>query len=131
MSTLRRLHAFLPVLALGAIALTGCGSDDGKTKAEPTPSSSAGSTGSSSGASGTPACTDVWADGATLPHRYTGCSDDSGDLVKPRSIGCESGQRIVTYDDRFYAVPGGTVHQADTTLEKDRDYRAALMRCRA
>jgi hypothetical protein len=51
--------------------------------------------------------------------------------VPQDALGCESGQHIVRYADRFYAVPGGTVHAATSPLNGDRKYRAAVYRCRA
>ena len=35
---------------------------------------------------------------------------------------CSSGQRIVRYDDSFYAVAGGMTYQASGPLEKDKEY---------
>ena len=129
MSIPRRRHALVPVLALSAVVLAGCGSDDGEAGKEPAAASGGGSS-APSAPSGTPACSEVWVDGSQLPRRYSGCTED-GTLVKPDVLGCESGQRMVRYADRYYAVFGGTVHEASTSLEKDREYRAAVLRCRA
>jgi hypothetical protein len=72
----------------------------------------------------------VWSDGATIPRFYQGCIDQTG-YVKPDKLSCSSGQSIIRYDDRFYGVAGGTVHQVTAPLDKDRQYLAAAMRCRA
>lgn len=122
----------MPLVALCAL---GCGSggstaDDPATTdsatPEPTPSSSTSAT-----ADG-PACETVWQDGAKLPRSYDGCVDDAGALVPRDALGCSSGQRMVTYADRFYGVLGGTIHEAASSpLADDPDYRAAVRSCRA
>jgi len=38
---------------------------------------------------------------------------------------------MVRYADRFYGVLGGTVHEVTSPLDHDRDYLAAVRRCRA
>lgn len=110
--------AHLAVLALLTLGLTACGSDESSTEA----------TGSSS--NDMPACASVWQDGATLPRAYGGCVQND-QVVAPDSLGCSSGQRIIRYADSFYAVPGGTVHAATKPLNGDRQYIAAVHRCRA
>jgi hypothetical protein len=136
----RRLSVLLGTAALG-IALGGglaaCGDETsdsasdpaGSTSASPSESPSDGTSGSAS-ADG-PACADTWSEGGSLPSSYKGCVDDTGAFVKADALGCSSGQRIVSYDDRFYGVPGGTIHLATESLRKDHDYRAAVLRCRA
>jgi hypothetical protein len=103
------------------------------TSQSPSPSESGGSPGekpSPTAPPGTPACADVWQEGATLPRSYSGCVD--GDTYHQRSaIGCSSGQRLIRYDDRFYSVPGGTVQQARPSLAKDKAYRKDLAACTA
>ena len=123
------------VVAVVAVAAAGCGSDeaDPSPGAVATESETASSSPSSTGSipPGTPPCADVWEDQATLPRSYDGCVDDSGQLVASDPLACSSGQKIIRYDDRFYAVPGGTIHAADAPLNEDSEYRAAALRCRA
>jgi hypothetical protein len=38
---------------------------------------------------------------------------------------------MVSYGDRFYAVLGGTIHAAESSLDDDRGYRNAVASCRA
>ena len=73
----------------------------------------------------------MWRDGATIPRGYRGCADAGGGYVRKDGLACESGQTIIRYGDRFYGVAGGTVHEASTSLKSDREYRAAVLRCRA
>lgn len=131
--------------ALAAVVLTGCGgytaTDATGESPEPSPSVSVipapseGSSEPSEPASepvpeGTPECSAVWQEGAALPRTYAGCADPDG-YVERDVLACSSGQRMVRYADRFYGVLGGTIHQASGPLEQDRDYMAAIRRCRA
>lgn len=140
-------------VALGAVGVvavlltSACGTEsdspadttaEESTSQSPTPSESSGESSSESPSDkpsptappGTPACADVWQEGATLPRSYSGCVD--GDTYHERSaIGCSSGQRLIRYDDRFYSVPGGTVQQARPSLAKDKAYRKDLAACTA
>ena len=130
--------ALLLLLGLGASA---CGAEDGDAGAadEPTPTATSSSTDpdpsdETDGGSvpkNAPACAGVWREGTTLPRVYAGCVADGGVYMRSDRLSCSSGQRMVRYDNRFYAVPGGTVHQARPTLAEDRDYRDALASCRA
>lgn len=127
--SLRR--AALPLVALCAF---GCGSsgsstpDAAGTEASPTPD--APSTSESPAADG-PACETVWQVDQTLPRTYRGCVDSTGTLVPRDALGCSSGQRLVMHDDRFWAVLGGTIHEASTTLADDPDFRTDVRSCRA
>lgn len=127
------------------LGVTACGTDDADTDTagEPsastpasTPSGSAAKPGRSDRSAGekvpddAPECGEVWREGATLPRIYPGCVAE-GAFVESDRLSCSSGQRMVRYDNRFYAVPGGTVREARPTLAKDRDYRDALASCRA
>lgn len=79
---------------------------------------------------GTQQCSEIWQDGHRIPRVYAGCAE--GDTYVERdALGCSSGQRMVTYADRFYGVLGGTAHEASQPLDKDREYTAAIRRCRA
>ncbi|QCW50274.1 hypothetical protein FE634_07430 [Nocardioides dongxiaopingii] len=78
---------------------------------------------------GTPACAEVWVDGASLPRTYAGCAEGET-FVAPDRLGCSSGQRIVRYADRFYAVAGSDVTETSGPLAQDPDYGDAVARCR-
>ena len=131
MLLVRALRAHLLVLPLAALWVTACGSQEPRTETSGGDASSA--TPSAAGQTsppGTPDCTSVWREGATLPRGYSGCLEDA-DFVRRDALGCSSGQRIIRYADRFYAVPGGTIHSSTKPLDRDRKYRAAVYRCRA
>ena len=143
MSVARVLRTQLPALALLALVLTACGDSDSDPSAavdetpsstaasESTPSAPASSATSEPSASPTgPACAAVWSDGATLPRVYVGCVSDSGEFVARDPLACSSGQRLIRFDNRYYAVPGGTIHRAAKPLDDDAEYRAAVARCR-
>lgn len=129
------LRAALPLVALCAF---GCGSSGSSTPdAAGTDSSStpdtpvtSDSTPGSTPADG-PACETVWRVDETLPRTYRGCVDSTGTVVPRDALGCSSGQRLVRHDDRFWAVLGGTIHEASSTLADDPDYRTAVRSCRA
>lgn len=130
----RALRTHLPVLAMAALVVTACGSQQSSANtaggdASASPSSSPTHTGPTA-PPGTPDCSSVWTAGATLPRSYKGCVQGAS-YVKRDAIGCESGQAIIRYADRFYAVPGGTIHQTAKSLKGDRKYLAAVYRCRA
>lgn len=117
--------ASLLLLALAA----GCGDDSPDATEGTDPASS--SSGSTAAPPGAPACDDVWQDGEKLPRSYRGCVDGSGAYVPQDGLSCSSGQRMVRYDDQYYGVLGGTVHEATQPLDQDRDYRTAVRSCRA
>lgn len=145
--SLTRPRAFVPLLAALALGLGGCGTDDSSSVASddtpaatssssspaPTPpsSTSAAAAPSDTPPPGTPDCAAVWRDGAKIPRAYRGCVDADGAYVAKDGLGCSSGQTIIRFADRFYGVAGGTVHEATRPLLSDRDYRAAVVRCRA
>lgn len=138
-STRRVVPAALFGVAALSLTLAGCGSDGSDTPGDPSTSASVSETSaptSPSESSATvpadaPTCTDVWQADATLPRAYAGCVDDTDAYVKADKLRCSSGQAIVRYADHWYAVPGGTIHQTTAVLDKDRDYNAAVRRCRA
>lgn len=134
------LRRWVPaIVAVVAVLAAGCGSDAGGDTANTSPDAASDSTTGSPGGSesaeplpaGTLPCALVWKDRATLPRGYKGCADGTGTYVPADPLACSSGQRIIRYDDRFYAVPGGLVHAADAPLTEDSEYRAAALRCRA
>jgi hypothetical protein len=127
------------------VLLSACGGDSGSTAADPvgsdstsaaptessTPSETASEATSSAPATPDwPACSDVWTADADLPGGYKGCLE--GDTAVPADgLMCSSGQRIVRYDEQFFAVPGGTIYQATGPLEKDKQYLKMVRVCRA
>ncbi|WP_134764555.1 hypothetical protein [Nocardioides sp. 1609] len=152
-----RAGAALVALLLAGVVLTGCGSDDDGDATGPTsgsPSSSTGDAPSDTASAtegpddtaaptetgepttsavpvpeGTPTCADVWVAGATLPRTYSGCAEGET-LVAADRLGCSSGQRIVRYADRFYAVAGSDITETSGPLAQDPDYGDAVARCR-
>lgn len=136
MSRTRTAALLAPLLLTGAL-LAGCGEDDGRTASDPadtasaTPapsdSSSAGASGDATQATG-PDCAEVWVAGETLPRGYEGCDQD-GQQVKADGRYCEFGKPLVTFDDRFWAVPGGRIGESDGPLLQDAAYKDALRKC--
>lgn len=141
MSTHRSIQARTgQLLALGGLAmvlgigLAGCGN----TAAGPGASASTMSTpADSSPASPTaspavvlPDCAKVWVVGKKLAGNYQGCTS-AGNPVKADRISCSSGQVMVRYLDRFYAVRGGTVTKAGKPgLNHDQEYLHRIRVCR-
>jgi hypothetical protein len=120
----------VPLVAVGcglAISLAACGGSDPETAGDT--ASGATTSDPAGAASGEPACADIWVDGQELPRRYAGCTED-GETVKADKTSCSSGQVLVTYGDRFYAVLGGPVNETDG-LSDDKDYRQAERSCLA
>lgn len=103
----------LTVAAL--IALAGCGGS-GTAKAD-------------DAGSGTPKCSDVWVDGATLPKDYDGCMSGSDMLEASVTSDCADGSQLGGYDDRFYALLGGTIHEVKGEIADDAGYKAAVDAC--
>lgn len=131
-----RVSSCLLLALLAAPGMTACGGqtedaadDANRAASSSSPSDPAGT--SESAPPGSPACADVWAEGAPLPRSYQGCTEETGGYVKRDVLGCSSGQRMVSYGDLYYGVLGGTIHEASTPLDRDRDYRAAVRSCRA
>jgi hypothetical protein len=106
---------------------------DGSTSSAPA-SSSATDLPTTSASPTTPAvpdwpdCAVVWVDGSRLPGGYKGCLDGA-QAVKAHKQFCEFGKPLVTYANRFWAVPGGPVHEAADTLAKDPSWKHALRQC--
>jgi hypothetical protein len=128
-----------------ALSLAACGGDSDSTAADPDASDSSTATDTASPtetaepsetASETtpptpdwPACGDVWVADARLALGYKGCLE--GDTaVKADNLSCSSGQRIVRYDDSFFAVAGGTIYETSGPLEKDKEYLQKIRTCR-
>ena len=121
------------VVALTALGLGGCGEEETTPTAAPSDTASVSVTPSpSSTKSATveppPPCNDVWG-GKQLPRRYQGCRR-GGELVKARKLFCSSGQVIVTFEGRYYAVPGGPVNDVGS-LDDSEQFQQASRSCGA
>jgi len=125
---LLRLGPAAVAVVLG-LTLAGCGDQGASGQGSGASASPAGSP-SASGRAGAPACDEVWVEGGDIPRGYAGCNDASG-FVRADKLGCSSGQRMVRYDDRFYGVVGGSIHESTSSLDDDMDYRDAVASCRA
>lgn len=134
----------LAAAVLVVLALAGCGDDDTPADSGATSSAPVTPQATTSAASeptrdlptkssptipaDAPDCADVWASGARLPNGYKGCVAGE-QYVRADTLSCSSGQGIVKYDDRFWAVRGGTISQADDIYESDV-YLDSVARCR-
>lgn len=120
-----------PIAALALVVALGsaCGTDRATEDRSEDPAPAAGSSSGAPGEPGKPDCADVWSDGAKLPDSYAGCNAEAGFVPRDR-LGCSSGQVMVRYDDRFYAVLGGTIHASESSLSDDVRYRKAIASCR-
>lgn len=147
MAVVTRTFGLIAAAALVAGLVAGCGSDDGEAtatdgSATPSAADSASETptpvesSSPDGPSETPApaswsaCADVWSEGAVLPKPYPGCSR-GGLAVPAKPTHCSMGALLVTYDDRFWGVPGHEISRADGALQDDPDYRRDRATCTA
>lgn len=149
MSATRFTLRFAVLGAAAMLALAGCGSGAETSAADPASSATVeestsvpspeetseattepdGSASASKDTEGWVSCSKVWVADQELPGRYPGCLDGEVAVGADR-LGCSSGQGMIRFDDRFYAVPGGTIYQTDTALSEDRGYRAAVAICR-
>lgn len=119
------------LLAAGLLlGVSACGDDTGDGGADSTGSASESPSASASTASATPDCAEVWTAGQTLPTSYKGCMSE-GQMVAADRFECSSGQVLVTYGDRYYAVLGGPVNDVGKPLEASRQYRSAWRSCSA
>lgn len=120
--------------AVCLVVLAACGDDSGTgadpqatdattSSVSPTETPTDGATSADEG----PACDEVWVGGATLPEDYRGCSRD-GAWQEPERTPCSFGVPIVTFDGRFYAVPGKVVNDVGD-LKSSKDYRRAVNSC--
>jgi hypothetical protein len=119
---------------LTAFVLAGCGSDDSSGVAEDpatSPATSPPTSDSTQAAHAGPACSAVWRAHHRLPSSYKGCTDESGTFVKAQVYYCSDGHRLITYAHTFYAVPGRTVSQAETTLAHDQAFQHTMAVCGA
>ncbi len=144
-----RTRLVIAALAIPMALLSACGDDDGDAT-DPGSSSDSSSDASESPtdtpseaptdepsveptedpSADWPECATTWRDGSRLPRAYQGCREgDTG--VKADSRFCSFGRPLVTYADRFYAVPTGVIHETSGPLKKDRGYQSALASCTA
>lgn len=131
-----RIRVVVAALVLPIVLATACGDDggDAATDPEPTAESSTPPIESSPSEPTEPAepvappCAEVWVDGGTLPKPYVGCAEDDV-TVPPDALDCSSGQKIIRYAERFFAVPGGMIRETDG-LERDDDYLDSIATCR-
>jgi hypothetical protein len=75
-----------------------------------------------------PACDDVWVKDKTLPGTYKGCLQGEF-AIKALQEYCEFGKKLVIYNDRFWAVRGGKINDADGPLKDSQDYLDDLASC--
>ncbi len=77
-----------------------------------------------------PQCADVWVKKGKLPRQYDGCYEGAEKVKADRTM-CSFGRPIITYVDRFYAVPSGTIHRVRGSLQDNRGYLSAMKSCMA
>lgn len=117
------------VTAAALVLLAACGDDEPTAADDPSTPASETSASEPPELPDWPSCDEVWVAETTLPQGYKGCLD--GDTpVKADRQACSSGQVIVIYDDRFYAVLGGPVNETEG-LKQDPHYRSARQSCLA
>lgn len=148
MTRIAVLRALVVPLLVGGL-LTACGEQENSQATDPTVSASVSESPSessepsespepsestepseSASADAWPQCSEIWRDGEKLPKPYAGCRE--GDVEVPaQGRGCSFGKQLVTYDNRYYAVPRGRIHEVSTTLKQDPGYRSAMKSCMA
>lgn len=122
-------------LATVGILGTACGEDTADTSSTSGDTSAAAGTEGASPDGGSPAdtfpaCSDVWVADADLPKRYDGCNLD-GSVVEPEVVECSSGQRLVIFDDQYWALRGHVIKHAPEGLAESKAYADVLYSCRA
>jgi hypothetical protein len=133
MSDMMRLVGGAVAMAAAGV-LAGCGSgsssavDPGAGQSTAGSSSPSPSQTTSSTASDLPACGEVWQAGAKLPDNYRGCLQGTNETRADR-LGCSSGQRMVRFDNHWYAVLGGRIHHS-RDLVHDAQYLHSVRVCR-
>lgn len=108
-------------LSLGSLALlvSACGNGD-----EPSPEA-----GIDPGET-TPACSDVWVDGETLPEDYEGCLENADLIAAAVFSDCADGSQLTSYDGRFYGLLGSEITEVEGEMAADRGYKKAFYDCR-
>lgn len=129
--------------ALAVLTVAGCGTEGsgGGTSAEgstapsdgaspsASPSPSSNESGSPQGsAPALPDCSDVWKGDKLLPRGYQGCTEKSGEVAAGKPRGCSSGQSLVTYGGRYYAVLGGPINDVGS-LDKSAKWKKISRSC--
>ena len=139
------LTALLPVALVVLLGLlSACGDDSASSAADPadtpsvtdTPSApvtdeptSTDVTSSPTEPPNWPSCETVWVEGGKIPSRYQGCLEGD-DAVAADNLSCSSGQRIVRYQEKFFGVAGGLIHEVMGAMDKDKEYLKMVRRCR-
>jgi hypothetical protein len=142
MGAVVRAFGLIAAATLCAGLAAGCGDDDGTPvasestspsaaeSATPEPSPSVDEPSETPAPPSWPACGATWVAGADLPKPYDGCAQ--GDTAVPaEALHCSMGALLVTYDDRFWGVPGHVISEADGALAKDPGFRQARAACTA
>ena len=138
----RRMRAALIIACLvGVLGVSnGCGSSAStSTAADPgsssptskTPTSEPTKTHPTSKGPSDPSwavCSTVWKAGVRLPASYPGCNQGSTSVPADR-LGCSSGQRLVRFDNHWWAAAGGEIHHSDD-LRRDKTYIHSAQVCR-
>jgi hypothetical protein len=123
------------VVAPLAVFATACGAStpsatDPATAPASTPETTAPSDPASTPASNLPDCAAVWVKDAKLPAHYSGCMASDGSAQPALSLLCESGQKILRYDDHYWGVRTGTVKYSARPLAQSYSYAHDLAVCR-
>lgn len=125
------------VVLAGVLGLTGaCGSSTSGSVAADTgtpstnPSNPSKPHHSSTGPSSPDwaSCSSVWKAGARLPASYPGCNQGNTSVAADR-LGCSSGQRLVRFDNHWWAAAGGVIHHV-RDLQHDQTYIHSAQVCR-
>lgn len=133
----------MSVCLVGVLGLAGaCGSSTpGSVAADPATPATSPSTPSSDASPSKPprastgpsspdwaACDSVWKAGERLPASYPGCNQGTTSVAADR-LGCSSGQRLVRYDNHWWAAAGGVIHHSRDLIH-DRTYIHSAQVCR-
>lgn len=131
---MRKLTAVTGLL-LACGLFVACGTESADDPAATSPTMQDESSAPPEGESGDPnepLCADVWVDGEVLAKSYAGCHDaEESRWVEAHVLRCSSDQRIVTFADSFYAVPGREIVAVDGSLAEDPDYTQMVAACTA
>lgn len=77
----------------------------------------------------TPECSQVWVDQQIMPIGYRACAQD-GETIKPVKHKCGFGATLLTHDDRFFAIQGLPITDAED-LETSEQFQQLLSSCQA
>ena len=112
------------VAALLTVSLTGCGGGDSSPSSDGAPQASGP-------AETWPACDQVWVTGKTLAKDYEGCVIKGNSVAVFSPEQCPSGATYASYDDRWYAVPGDTIHESKGggNIFGDKDFQKFTQTC--